>query len=122
MNFMDLFIFGTSSSCILNLLDPLKMIHTILNIKHLHNLHIFDQKTKKLDLGEIYFVLNFQGCAICATGVGTKKYASLYIYLNPLKNVIPREPICFPKSAFSKMAETGKSLIQHSALSGFFFF
>ena len=40
---------------------------------HFRTLDIFDQKTKQLDLGEIYFVLNFQGCARCATGVASKR-------------------------------------------------
>ena len=74
-------------------------------------MHFFNQKSK-LDLGEIYFVLNFQGCARFATGVGckclnnkkvktfTEKYISLYIYLNNLKKAISLEPTCFSEKGF----------------------
>ena len=84
---------------------------------HLRTLHIFDQKTKKLDLCVIDFVLNFQGFARCATGVACKsqnnkkmkkiieKYVILYIYLNHLKHRISVVPICFPERDFSKLTE-----------------
>ena len=40
---------------------------------YFRTMHSFKQKTKKWDLGEIYFVLNFQGSARCATGEAGKK-------------------------------------------------
>ena len=70
---------------------------------HFCTLHIFDEKTKKLN---IYFVLNFQGFAICAIGVACKslnnkqkwkklpKNVSSYIYINHLKNAIFLKPLC----------------------------
>ena len=92
-------------------------IYAIKNIQnaflgHLRTLDIFDQKTKKLDLVEIDFVLNFQGCPTCATGEAckklnnkknqkfTKKYVSLYIYLNHLENLISLEPSRLPEKGF----------------------
>ena len=54
-------------------------------------------------------MLDFQGCARCATGVACKslskkkvqkKYVRLYIYLNPLENAISIEPICLPEKGF----------------------
>ena len=68
---------------------------------------------EKKGFGEIYFVLNFQGCVWCATVVAskslnnekneeknTKKKVILYIYLKHLKNAIFLEPICFPQNGF----------------------
>ena len=77
-----------------------------------HLAQILPKNKNKIVLAEIYMVLNFQGCARCATGVAckiltykkmkniTKKYVSVIILLNHLKNAISVEPISFPEKGF----------------------
>ena len=47
----------------------IEVIKNILNVFlwHFCTLHSFEQKTKKIVLAEIYFVIYFQDCARCAT-------------------------------------------------------
>ena len=57
---------------------PKMGIYAIKNIQnaflgHLRTLDICDQNTKKIDLVEIDFGLNFQGCPTCATGEAWKR-------------------------------------------------
>ena len=68
----------------------IKAINNILNefVEHLRTLNFFDQKSKKFNPGEIYFVVNFQGRAAWVackslddkkTEKFTGKCATLYI-------------------------------------------
>ena len=73
-------------------------------------MHLWPEN-KKVRSGWYLFVLNFQGCAKCATGVACKSlnkkmkqitdnYVILYIYLDHLKNAIVLEPIRLPEKGF----------------------
>ena len=64
------------------------------------SMHCFGQIKK--NLGEIYFVVNFQGCTRCTTQEAWK-----CLNLKHLKIAIFLEQICFPEKGFCKMTETG---------------